>query len=217
MKRPTPEEVQIFATAADFRSWLAMNHARVTELWVGYCRKGVPKPSITYREAVDEALCFGWIDGIGYRIDDESHTNRFTPRTKRSSWSGVNVRRVAELMAEGRMHPAGIAAFEARTADNTGIYSYENRPAELPKQYAKRLSANERASTWWEAQTPGYRRAATWWVVSAKQPATRDRRLEQLIGDCEAGRPIKMLSYSRKSLTERAPHGLADLVSTPGT
>jgi len=116
VKRPTPEEVQIFATAADFRNWLEMNHARMTELWVGYYRKGVPKPSITYKEAVDEALCFGWIDGIGYRIDDESHTNRFTPRTKRSSWSAVNVQRVAELTAEGRMHPAGITAFEARTA-----------------------------------------------------------------------------------------------------
>jgi len=186
---------RVFAHADEFRAWLERHHDSASELWVGYYKKGVPKTSITYKEAVDEALCFGWIDGIGRRIDDEVHANRFTPRTKRSTWSAVNVARMQELIASGRAHPAGIRAFEARTPERTGIYSYENRPADLPEAYRARLEANERAQAWWEAQTPGYRRAATWWVISAKQEATRQRRLEALIADSEAGRPIKPMTY----------------------
>jgi uncharacterized protein YdeI (YjbR/CyaY-like superfamily) len=202
VKAPAREDVRIFPAAADFRRWLEAHHGTEREVWVGYYRKGVEKPSITYREAVDEALCFGWIDGIGYRVDDESHTNRFTPRTRRSNWSAVNVRRVGELMAEGRMHPAGIAAFEARSPERTGVYSYENRPADLPDEYAARFRADDPAWTWWQAQTPSYRKAATWWVVSAKQEATRLRRLDQLIADSAAGRPLKMLSYERRRITD---------------
>ncbi|MGH2379912.1 MAG: YdeI/OmpD-associated family protein [Candidatus Limnocylindria bacterium] len=190
-----PHDVRIFPTAAEFRAWLEGNHDSVTELWVGYYRKSVPKTSMTYREAVDEALCFGWIDGLGRRIDDEVHANRFTPRTKRSTWSAANVARIGELMAAGRVHPAGIRAFEARTVDNTAIYSYENRPADLPEAYLAQLRANEAAWAWWHAQTPGYRRTATWWVVSAKQEATRDRRLATLIEDCAVGRMIKPMRY----------------------
>lgn len=190
----------MFPDATAFRRWLEEHHATDREAWVGYYRKGVDKPSITYREAVDEGLCFGWIDGIGYRVDDESHTNRFTPRTRRSNWSAVNVRRVGELLAEGRMHPAGIAAFEARTPQRTGVYSYENRPADLPEEYATRFRADEAAWAWWQAQAPSYRKAATWWVVSAKQEATRLRRVEQLIADSAAGRPIKMLGYQRRRI-----------------
>ena len=201
MKPPSRDEVHIFPAASAFREWLERHHATDREVWVGYYRKGVDKPSITYREAVDEALCFGWIDGIGYRVDDEAHTNRFTPRTRRSNWSSVNVRRVGELLAEGRMHPAGIAAFEARTPERTGVYSYENRPADLPEEYATLFRGDEAAWAWWQAQTPSYRRAATWWVVSAKQEATRLRRLEQLIADSAAGRRIKMLSYERAQIT----------------
>jgi uncharacterized protein YdeI (YjbR/CyaY-like superfamily) len=185
---------RVFADSREFRDWLDEHHAAATELWVGYYKKGVAKTSMTYREAVDEALCFGWIDGIGRRIDDEVHANRFTPRTKRSTWSAVNVARMKELIAAGRAHPAGIRAFEARSPNRTGIYSYENRPADLPQEYRTRLEANERANAWWTAQTPGYRRAVTWWVISAKQEATRQRRLETLIVDCEAGRPIKPLT-----------------------
>jgi uncharacterized protein YdeI (YjbR/CyaY-like superfamily) len=185
----------VFATSADFRAWLEANHDTATELWVGYYRKSVPKTSMTYREAVDEALCFGWIDGVGRRIDDEVHANRFTPRTKRSTWSAVNVVRMGELIGAGRAHPAGVRAFEARTVDNTGIYSYENRPADLPPAYLARLQANEAAWRWWQAQRPGYRRAATWWVVSAKTEATRERRLAQLIKNCAAGLMIKQQRY----------------------
>ena len=188
-------QATVFATPADFRAWLEANHDTASELWVGYYRKGVPKVSMTYPEAVEEALCFGWIDGVGRRIDDEVHANRFTPRTRRSTWSAVNVARMGELIAAGRAHPAGIRAFEARTEDNTGIYSYENRPADLPAAYLARLRASEDAWSWWQAQSPGYRRGATWWVVSAKQEATRDRRLAQLIEDSAAGRMIKPMRY----------------------
>jgi uncharacterized protein YdeI (YjbR/CyaY-like superfamily) len=120
VKRPERADVVVFDSARDFRRWLEAHHATDTALWVGYYRKGSGKAAMTYAEAVEEALCFGWIDGITYRVDDEVTASRLTPRTKRSTWSAANVRRVAELTAAGRMHPAGIAAFEARTDDNTG-------------------------------------------------------------------------------------------------
>ena len=190
-RAPVPTEVAVFPTVGEFRAWLEAYHDAATELWVGYYKKGVPKTSMTYKESVDQGLCFGWIDGITRRIDDEVYTIRFTPRTRRSTWSAVNVARMGELIAAGHAHPAGIRAFEARTDDTTGIYSYENRPADLPEVYLTQLRANEAAWTWWRAQRPGYRRLATWWVVSAKQEATRERRLASLITDCAAGRLIK--------------------------
>ena len=187
----------IFPAADEFRTWLEAHHDSATELWVGYYKKGVPKTSMTYKESVDEGLCFGWIDGITRRIDDEVYTIRFTPRTKRSTWSAVNVARIGELMAAGRAHPAGVRAFEARMEANTGIYSYENRPADLPDAYLARLKADEGAWSWWQAQRPGYRRVATWWVVSAKREATRERRLATLIEDCAVGRMIKSQLYGQ--------------------
>jgi uncharacterized protein YdeI (YjbR/CyaY-like superfamily) len=189
-RRAASGQVIVFATAAEFRAWLEANHDTSSEQWVGYYRKGVPKRSMTYAEAVEEALCFGWIDGVARRVDDEVHANRFTPRTKRSTWSALNVARMQALIAGGRAHPAGLAAFEARTPDRTGIYSYENRPADLPPAYRARLDADAAASAWWRAQTPGYRRVATWWVVSARREDTRERRLATLIEDCAAGRKI---------------------------
>lgn len=196
-------EVLVFPAAAAFRAWLEANHATSSEQWVGYYRKGVPKTSMTYAEAVEEALCFGWIDGVARRVDDEVYANRFTPRTKRSTWSAVNVARMEALIAAGRVHPAGLAAFEARTPDRTGIYSYENRPADLPPAYRARLDADAAASAWWRSQTPGYRRVATWWVVSAKREETRDRRLATLIEDCAAGRMIK--SQRDRTATKPGP------------
>ena len=198
-----PTRVAIFRTADEFRAWLEANHDSASELWVGYYKKGASKTSMTYKESVDEGLCFGWIDGITRRIDDEVYTIRFTPRTRRSTWSAVNVARIGELMAAGRTHPAGTRAFEARTEDNTGIYSYENRPADLPDAYRARLKANKGAWSWWQAQRPGYRRVATWWVVSAKQEATRERRLATLIEDCEAGRMIKPQLYGQPKQPDR--------------
>ncbi len=202
MRRPTREEVAVFPDASAFRAWLQEYHADSSELWVGYYRKGVPKVSIRYPEAVEEALCFGWIDGIGYRVDDEVRTNRFTPRRRLSTWSDANVRRVAELRQAGRMHPAGIAAFEARREDRTGLYSYENRPADLPPGFRERLEATPDALRWWQAQTPGYRRMATWWVASAKREATREKRLATLIADSADGRMVKPFLYGRDRVGE---------------
>jgi len=202
VKRPTRDDVLVFPDAGAFRTWLEAHHADRTEAWVGYYRKSVPKTCMRYPEAVDEALCFGWIDGIGYGVTDEIYTNRFTPRQRRSTWSAANVRRVQELTDAGRMHPAGMAAFEARTVDNTGIYSYENRPTDLPAAHLAVLKANPAAWAWWRAQTPGYRRGATWWVISAKQQATRDRRLGTLVADSAAGRMIKPFTYGRRRVDE---------------
>ena len=188
-------EPTFFATAADFRAWLERHHDSVSELLLGFHRKGSGRPSITWPEAVDQALCFGWIDGVRRRIDDERYSIRFTPRTPRSTWSVVNVKRVGELTELGLMHPAGVAAFERRSDDRTAIYAYEQRKAaKLDREQERRFKANEKAWDWFQAQPAGYRRTATYWVISAKKPETRERRLEQLIEDSAAGRTIRSLT-----------------------
>lgn len=170
-----------FPTPADFRRWLQAHHATEKELLVGFYKTGSGKPSITWPESVDQALCFGWIDGIRKRVDDESYTIRFTPRKPTSTWSAVNIKRVEELTQLGLMTPDGLKAFEARKENRSGIYSYEQRTAELPPEYAKVLKANRAAWTFFQAQPASYRKAAMWWIVSAKQDATRLKRLTQLI------------------------------------
>jgi len=170
-----------FPTPADFRRWLKAHHATETELLVGFYKTSSGKPSITWPESVDQALCFGWIDGIRKRIDDESYTIRFTPRKPTSTWSAVNIKRVEELTQLGLMQPAGLKAFEARKENKSGIYSYEQRSADLPAEYEKVLKKNKAAWTFFQAQAASYRKAAVWWVVSAKQDATRLKRLDQLI------------------------------------
>ncbi len=197
MRRPARDEVLVFDTAEDFRTWLEEHHDQADQLWVAYYRKDVRKTSMTYDEAVEVALCYGWIDGIGYRVDDEVSTNRFTPRRKRSYWSSVNIAKVQRLQRDGLMTPAGMRAFEARDQSAAPRYSYENRPADLPDEMVARLRADAAAGRHWEAQTPAYRRAAAFWAISAKREETRQRRLDQLIADSAAGRPIKMLSYGR--------------------
>jgi uncharacterized protein YdeI (YjbR/CyaY-like superfamily) len=188
-----------FATPDEWRRWLAKNHASATELSVGFYRKGSGRPSITWPEAVDEALCFGWIDGVRRSIDSESYRIRFTPRRARSIWSAVNVKRVAALTEAGRMRDAGIRAFESRNEARTGVYSFEQKAEPtLPPAYAKRLRANPAAAKFFAAQPPSYRRPATWWVVSAKQEATRERRLTTLIADSAAGRRVKHLARPEK-------------------
>jgi uncharacterized protein YdeI (YjbR/CyaY-like superfamily) len=171
-----------FATPGEFRTWLARHHESERELWVGFYKKGTGRPSITWPEAVDEALCFGWIDGIRKSIDAESYTNRFTPRKPTSNWSEVNTRRMQELIAAGRVKPAGLRAFEARTSEKSGVYSFEQRqnPAFAPGALQS-FKAHADAWRFFQAQPPGYRRLVTWWVVSAKQEATRARRLKILI------------------------------------
>jgi uncharacterized protein YdeI (YjbR/CyaY-like superfamily) len=183
-----------FPTPEKFRAWLQKNHDRRTELLVGFYKKGSGKPSITWPEAVDEALCFGWIDGVRRRIDDESYSIRFTPRQKRSTWSAVNVKRASELIEAGLMHPAGIAAFERRSADNSGIYSYERRKAaQLEPAQEKQFRADKSAWTYFQSQPPGYRRTAIHWVVSAKKEETRARRLATLIEESARGEWVSPL------------------------
>ena len=197
MKRPAREQVIVFPDRAAMRAWLGAHHDTAGEAWVGLYRKGVPKPSISYADAVEVGLAFGWIDGISYGIDAELRAQRFTPRRRGSIWSAVNVARMQRIIDAGEAHPAGIAAFEARTPERTGVYSHENAPRDLPPPYEARLRANEAAWAFWHAQSPSYRRAATWWVLSAKHQATRDRHLATLIEDCAAGRWIKPTAYGR--------------------
>lgn len=181
---------KFFKTPSDFRKWLAANHDKTKELWVGFYKKNSGKPSITWPESVDEALCFGWIDGIRKSIDDQSYKIRFSPRKQTSTWSAVNIRRANELIDGGRMTAAGLKAFEARKEYRSGIYSYEQRSPELEPKYARKLKQNRAAWDFFQAQPPGYRKTANWWIVSAKREETRLKRLEQLIEDSAAGRRI---------------------------
>jgi uncharacterized protein YdeI (YjbR/CyaY-like superfamily) len=200
VRRPKRSEVLVFAAPEDFRDWLEQHHATATEASIGYYKKGVDRKAMTYAEAVDEALCYGWIDGITYRVDDQMTTTRFTPRRKGSNWSAVNIGKVGRLTAQGRMRPAGLRVFEARDAGATAPYSYEQRPAELPPDYLARLAENGRAEAFWTSRSPSYRRAVTWWIVSAKREETRDRRMTKLIEDCAAERPIRAMSYGRQTV-----------------
>lgn len=172
---------KFFKSPADFRKWLEAHQASATELLVGFYKKDSGKPSVTWPQSVDEALCFGWIDGVRKRIDDVSYTIRFTPRRSRSIWSAVNIRRVNELMEQGLMQPAGLKAFAAREEYRSGIYSYEQRSPELPDQYGKLLKKNRVAWKFFQAQPPSYRKAMNWWVLCAKREETRLKRLDKLI------------------------------------
>jgi uncharacterized protein YdeI (YjbR/CyaY-like superfamily) len=189
-----------FKSPVDFRKWLEKHHATAQELWVGFHKKASGKPSITWPESVDEALCFGWIDGIRKSVDDVSYTIRFTPRKPRSVWSAVNIKRVEELNRQGRMRPAGHKAHEARIEKKSGIYSYEQRKAELEEPYGKRLRQNKEAWTFFQAQPPSYRKAANWWVLSAKKEETRIKRLEKLIEDSSQG--LRIPQFTRKNEPE---------------
>ena len=192
-------KVKFFKTPSDFRKWLAAHHASETELWVGFYKKDSGKASVTWPQSVDEALCFGWIDGIRKNIDEVSYKIRFTPRKQRSTWSAVNIKRVGELTEQGRMEEAGLKAFAARQENRSGIYSYEQRSPELPAQYAKKLKKNAAAWKFFQAQPPSYRKAVNWWVVSAKQEETRLKRLDKLIDDSAAGRRIPQFTPIKKS------------------
>ena len=189
--------VIFFKSPSEFRQWLEGHHASAQELQVGFYKKGTGKPSLTWAESVDEALCFGWIDGIRRRLDDESYTIRFTPRRPRSTWSAVNIKRVAELAREGRMRQAGLQAFQARTENRSVIYSYEQRSDKLDAPYEKKFKANKAAWAFFQGQSAAYRRNACWWVVSAKKEETRLQRLETLIEDSARGRTIPPLTRKK--------------------
>jgi uncharacterized protein YdeI (YjbR/CyaY-like superfamily) len=187
-------EATTFERPEDFRRWLEQHHDSEPELWVGYFKKGSGRASMTWPESVDEALCFGWIDGIRKRIDAGRYMIRFTPRRPGSVWSAVNMGRVASLTAEGRMRPAGRKAFEARREDRSGIYSYEQREeAVFPAAFEERFRAEDEAWQWFGTQPNGYRQTAIRWVMTAKREETRDRRLAMLIEDSAAGRRIAPL------------------------
>ena len=188
-------EPTFFATAEEFRAWLEEHHANERELLVGFYKKGSGAPSITWSEAVDEALCFGWIDGVRRSLDAESYTIRFTPRQPRSTWSAVNIERAKELARLGRMTPAGLKAFEARTDDRSAIYAYEQRHAAvLDPEHERQFRANQQAWDFFEAQPPSYRKAAIWWIVSAQKGETKAKRLATLIEDSAAGRRVAPLT-----------------------
>ena len=183
-----------FATPARFRAWLAKQHDKTVEQWVGFHKKGTGKPSITWPESVDVALCYGWIDGVRYRIDELSYKIRFTPRKPGSTWSSINVKRVEELTKLGLMAPAGLAAFEEIKEGKSGIYAYEQRnQAKLDEGMERQFRSNKTAWEYFQAQAPWYRRTSTYWVISAKKPETRQKRLDTLIEDCAQRRPLKGL------------------------
>ena len=202
---PTRAVVRIFDSAADFRAWLEANHATADALFVGYYKKGVAKVAMSYPEAVEEALCYGWIDGITYRIDDELTATRFTPRRPTSSWSAINIARVAELRAAGRMHPAGIRAFETRDRRKDAGYSYERAPLQLEPAMVTRLRADGDAWTNWQDETQSFRRQAAYWVMSAKRPDTRERRFAELLGAAKVGRRPKAFIVARADRVGSGP------------
>lgn len=181
-----------FATAAAFRTWLARHHAARTELWVGYYKKASGRRGVTYDEAVEQALCFGWIDGVVRRVDAERHCQRFTPRRPRSTWSAVNVRRFEALKVRGLVAPAGQAAFDAWDG-NTAAYSYERRAIALAPALQDAFERHPRAWRWFSESPPGYRRQAIAWVMTAAREETRTRRLHMLIADSARGERIAPL------------------------
>ena len=188
-----PEAV-FFTTPGELRAWFEQHHESAPELLVGYWKKHTGRTGVSHTEAIEQALCFGWIDSIGRRIDEDRYQVRFTPRRKGSVWSTVNVAAVARLTEQGLMHPAGLRAFEERRPERVAVYSYEQpADARLDQAQLALLQRDDRAWAWFSAQSPSYRRAAVHWVVSAKRADTRDRRLQQLITDSAQGRRVPPL------------------------
>ena len=175
------DRLRFFRTVGEFRRWLEKNHAKSDELWIGFYKKNSEKGGVTYAQALDESLCYGWIDGIRKTLDDESFTIRFTQRKPTSIWSNVNIGHVARLTKEGRMQPAGIAAYQKKDDTRAGVYSFERKIAQLEPAMVKQFKREPAAWKYFESQPPYYRRAASWWVISAKRDETRASRLERLI------------------------------------
>jgi uncharacterized protein YdeI (YjbR/CyaY-like superfamily) len=182
-----------FGSPQEFYDWLEEHHETEDEVYVGFYKQHTGKRAMSWSEAVDQALCFGWIDSRANSIDEDRYMQRFTPRKPGSNWSKINVEKVARLKEAGLMRPAGLAAFEKRSDGRTGVYSFEREHAELPPEYEEQLRANAAAAAYFEAKPPWYRRAATHWVVSAKREETRLRRLAQLIEDSARGLDVKPL------------------------
>ena len=176
-----------FAKQSDFRKWLKKNHKKETELVVGFYKVGSGKPSMTWSQSVDEALCFGWIDGVRKSIDEESYQIRFTRRKPASIWSAINIKKIAELTEKGLMQPEGLASFEKRKEEKSKIYSYENEEAKFTQDFVKQFKANKKAWKYFQSIAPSYRKVSTHWVMSAKQESTKRKRLNELIADSARG------------------------------
>lgn len=194
--KPTRDLVQVFPTSGGFRAWLEANYDSARDIWVGYYKRGSGQTAMTYPEAVEEALCFGWIDGITYGVDHEVYATRMTPRRKGSSWSATNIARIAELTAAGRMHPAGLRAFEERDRRRDLPYLRDHPlRQQLPPEVEQQIEANPAAWAYWQGQTPGYRRQVAFWIQSAVRDDTKARRLAALIADSAAGRMVKPFRF----------------------
>lgn len=189
---------KFFKSPTEFRKWLDKNHAGEKELLVGFHKKASSKPSITYPEALDEALCFGWIDGVRRSLGEVSYTIRFTPRKPKSIWSNVNVRHVERLKKLGRMAPPGLAAYALRTPERTGVYAFENSPHQLAAAYEKKFRANKKAWQFFEQQPPSIKRTCIFWVMNAKQEETRVRRLDNLIESSAKGEKRGVLEKKKQ-------------------
>ncbi|HEX7937665.1 MAG TPA: YdeI/OmpD-associated family protein [Gemmatimonadaceae bacterium] len=189
---PAPKKGRTFRTQSEFAQWLRKNHAAKAELWMCLFKVHASHRGIGYREAVDESLCWGWIDGVRYSLDADSFTQRFTPRKAKSIWSTVNIKRFKELQAEGRVTASGLAAFN-RWDGKRAPYSFENRPRKLSPDYIKRFKANVVAWTFFTSQAPWYQRVSTWLVMEGKKPETRDKRFAQLVAASASGRRINQL------------------------
>jgi uncharacterized protein YdeI (YjbR/CyaY-like superfamily) len=198
MPRKKTAEATHFLSGQEFRAWLEKNHARAGELWVGFYKKSAGKKGTTYHQALDEALCYGWIDGVRYAVDRVSYKIRFTPRKAHSIWSLVNVRHVERLKKLGKMAEPGWRAFQARERRRTGIYAFEQRRPGLSAKYKRIFRANAAGWKFFSNQAPWYQRTAGYWVSSAKQEETRQRRLQVLIKDSEAGRRLDRLTPKAK-------------------
>lgn len=198
--QPEPE---FLASGADFRAWLEEHHGDRDHLWIGFPKKGSGLDGISYAEALDEALCFGWIDGVRKNVDDGRWTIRFSPRKAASIWSAINIRRAEELAALGLLRPSGQRVFEARRDDRSRVYAYEQKTAEFDEVTAARFRAHREAWAYFGAQPKTYRQSATWWVISAKRQDTRERRLARLVADSDSGRWLAHLT--RKPAARRSP------------
>jgi len=192
------KSILFFPTQKDLRKWFEKNHKKEKELFVGYYKISSGKPSVTWSESVDEAICFGWIDGIRRSVDEESYCIRFTPRNPKSNWSAINIKKVEELTRLGLMKPEGVKAFSFRKEEKSKIYSYENPAVGFEKSYEKKFKANKQAWKYFQSTAPSYQKTTMRWVMSAKQDVTRLKRLEELIRDCTLGQKIKAMNYGKK-------------------
>ena len=195
---PTATNITFFKTPATLRIWFEKNHDRVEELWIGFYKKDAGKTAATYKEALDEALCFGWIDGIRKSVDEISYTNRFTPRKKKSTWSAINIKRAGELKKLKLMKPSGIKAFNERDFKSTNLYSFEQeKKPKLPVAFLRQFKSNKKAWKYFSSQPPWYQRTSIWLVISATQEKTKLKRLNELIMYSENETTIPQLTRKK--------------------